>query len=161
MIIVADASPLIGLSQIGQLNLLNRLFKEIVLPPAIVEECTLHSHKPGAKIIQTAIDESKLKIFNNTITPIKNLSAVLGPGEIEAISLAKQLTVPLLIDERLGRIAAKHHDAAVIGTCGILLSAKQLKIIKAVKPIMHQLLDTGYRISTDLQLAILKAAKEK
>lgn len=160
MIIVSDASPLIGLSQIGQLDLLFQLFKEIIIPPAVATECTYDSHKPGAVIIQSAIDQSRMTIYQGAIDLVENLSSILGPGEIEAISLSKKLTVPLLIDERLGRIAAKQHKISVIGTGSLLLSAKEHKIISAVKPIMNQLINTGYRIPADLQNTILKTANE-
>ncbi len=160
MIIVSDSSPLIGLSQIGRLDLINYLFNEVIIPPAVATECTLHPHKPGAKKIQEAINDSRLTIFAGAIDHLKNLSAILGPGEIEAISLAKQLIAPLLIDERLGRIAAKQNNISIIGTGGLLLSAKKMKIIPLVKPLIDQLINTGYRISLDLQQSILKLANE-
>lgn len=161
MIIVSDASPLIGLSQIGGLRLLNQLFKKIVIPPMVAFECTEHSHKPGAKIIQKAIDKSEITVYQDSFETVKNLSALLGPGEIEAISLAKKLSAPLLIDERLGRNAADQLKIAVIGTCGLLLLAKQQKIIPDIKSVMNQLINTGYRISQELEHAALKIAKEK
>lgn len=150
MIIISDSSPLIGLSQIGHLDLINRVFDEIIIPPAVAIECTLHSHKPGAKLIQAAIDNAKIKIFKDKFDHLKNLSDMLGPGEIEAISLASQLSMPLLIDEKLGRDIAKKNNVNVIGTCGLLLAAKQQNAIKSIKPILEQLICTGYRISGKL-----------
>ncbi len=161
MIIVSDASPLIGLSQIGQLSLLNKLFKDVIIPPMVAFECTELSHKPGAKIIQKAIDHSKIIVYQDGIEPVKNLSAILGPGEIEAIALAKQLKASLLIDERLGRNAAAQLKISVIGTGGLLLAAKQQKIISNVKALMIKLMNTGYRIAPELEDTILKLAKEK
>lgn len=41
MTVVADASPLIALAQVKQLPLLERLFGEILVPPAVVCEVGL------------------------------------------------------------------------------------------------------------------------
>ena len=41
MTVVADASPLIALAQVGHLPLLERLFGEVVAPPAVVREVGL------------------------------------------------------------------------------------------------------------------------
>ncbi len=51
--VVADASTLIGLSRIGQLNLLKELYGEVFIPRAVYDEVVAES-KYGAEKIKTA-----------------------------------------------------------------------------------------------------------
>ena len=48
-IAVADSGPLIGLTRIGQLELLPRMFSEIIAPPEVWREVTIKGRGlPGA-----------------------------------------------------------------------------------------------------------------
>lgn len=49
----------------------------------------------------------------------------------------------------------------VIGTVGVLLLAKNNKIINKISPLIQALQQSGYFLSTDLINEILKRAKEK
>ncbi len=53
MIIVADATPLIGLGRINQLDLLLKLFNQIIIPQAVYDEVVTNApQRPGAKAIK-------------------------------------------------------------------------------------------------------------
>ncbi|OQB00679.1 MAG: hypothetical protein BWY25_01717 [Chloroflexi bacterium ADurb.Bin222] len=55
MIVVADATPLIALTKIGRLDLLQHLFGEVSIPEAVYAEVTLVApHRPGADEIRQA-----------------------------------------------------------------------------------------------------------
>ena len=41
MLVIADATPLIALSDIGRLHLLDSLYREVVIPPAVEREALL------------------------------------------------------------------------------------------------------------------------
>ncbi len=86
----------------------------------------------------------------------------LDEGEREAITLA--LDTPgtlLLIDEIKGRAVATRLGVAVTGTIGVLLKAKQRKLIPAVRPLLDELRSqTNYHLSPALVAAALKAADE-
>ncbi len=57
----------------------------------------------------------------------------------------------LLMDERLGRDAARYFGVRCIGVLGILVEAKYRGEIKAVKPVLDMLRNrAGYRISVEL-----------
>lgn len=159
-IVVSDSSLLIGLGRINQLDLLNQLFKHVIVPPAVAFECTSRFHLPGAQAIQTAINHQKIILHDGNIDLAKNLSSVLGQGEIESISLASQMKCPLLIDDNNGRTAAKTLNIQVIGTGGLLLAAKEKKIIKEVKPLLSELKASGYRLSETLIEKITELANE-
>jgi uncharacterized protein len=97
-VVVADASPLIALHQIEQLELLNTLFGEILVPPAVAREVAPRLELPAwvrERTLQQPIAGALLR-------------ASLGPGESEAIGLALEIHADwLIIDERSGRRVAE------------------------------------------------------
>jgi uncharacterized protein len=82
-LVVADASVLIALGQIGQLPLLERLFGEVVIPPAVAREVVRGGPQlPGWVRTRTLLWQLDARV----------VEASLGDGETEAISLALEET---------------------------------------------------------------------
>ena len=50
MIIVADSSPLIAFAILGRLDLLDSLFKKVIVPEAVYDEVGLHL-KPFSNVL--------------------------------------------------------------------------------------------------------------
>jgi uncharacterized protein len=150
--VVADTSPLIALHQIGQLQLLERLFGEVLVPPAVAREAAPSLPEPPAWI--------------RTVTPTQPigsevLRASLGPGESEALSLALELRADIVIlDDRQARRLASGLGLHVAGTGGILLRAKRAGFIPAVRPLVEQLLAFDFHLSQTIRNEILAAADE-
>jgi predicted nucleic acid-binding protein len=96
--VVADASTLIGLSRIEQLNLLRELYGEVVIPQSVYNEVVIES-KDGSEKIKTA---KYLKVEKVTDSKVVELFlGYLGKGEAEAIILSKEKKADLiLIDEK-------------------------------------------------------------
>jgi len=88
-----------------------------------------------------------MNLFNNLIVN-------LDSGESEAIVLAKELDADfLLMDEIKGRKIAKEFQIKTIGLIGVLIKAKEMKIIYSVKEILEELRNTaGFWISQNLYL---------
>lgn len=55
MPVVSNTSPLIGLSIIGQLHLLQEQFGEIIIPAAVTQGLKADSDFRGAKLIRQAL----------------------------------------------------------------------------------------------------------
>lgn len=93
---------------------------------------------------------------------VDELRTRINIGEAEAITLADEVKAThLLIDERLGRQAAKDLGLKVTGVLGILLAAKKEALITSVKPIMDNLVSqANFRISRQLYDEILDVANE-
>ncbi|RKZ45520.1 MAG: DUF3368 domain-containing protein [Candidatus Parabeggiatoa sp. nov. 3] len=161
-IIVADAGPLIALAKIGHLNLLHQMYGEVLIPPAILKELAVDTHKPGSALLKTALSDGWLQVIEIPLSKDKSLlELLLDAGEVEAILLAEKLKCRfLLIDERSGRVVAKKRGIAIVGVCGILLLAKEQGFIFLVVPLLNQLLNIGYRLSSQLILEVTNLAEE-
>ena len=158
MIVISDSSPLISLSTIERMDLLEKLFKEIFVPKSVFEEVT-KENKPYS---------NELKIFLiNRVKHVKNKVAVkillsdIGKGESEAIILAiEEKSDYLLIDDLKARKIAKMNGLEIIGTMGILLKGKKEGLIKEIKPLIGILLKNNIRIGDKIIEMTLNAAQE-
>jgi predicted nucleic acid-binding protein len=149
VIVVADTSPLIALVQVDQLSLLEKLFGEVFVPPAVVREVGLSL--PGF------IRERKL----SQAIPDAVSRAALDPGESQALSLALELGADrLILDERAGRHTAQGLGVPVIGVLGILLASKEKNLIPTVRPILDALVKNRFRLTPDLYEWLLTEAGE-
>jgi predicted nucleic acid-binding protein len=86
---------------------------------------------------------------SETLDVLKN---VLDLGESEAIALALELALPLIIDEKKGRKIAMREGIKIIGLLGIVyLNIKKGNISeKEAKDFLEDAIAHGYRISTCL-----------
>ena len=89
MVVVSNTSPITNLAAIGQLNLLQQLYNEIIIPQAVYQELTCRGNAiPGAIEVQTL---SWIDIQQVTNPIAKTLQNRLHAGESEAIALAIEL----------------------------------------------------------------------
>jgi predicted nucleic acid-binding protein len=139
--VVADASPLIALEQIGHVSLLQALFKALVVPPAVARE------------IAPSVPRQSWIVERQPTQPLapQVLRARLGGGESEAISLAlEQRAERVLVDEKAARHLAQALGLNVIGTLGVLVAAKRKGMIPTVRPLVEALLEKNFWISPQL-----------
>jgi predicted nucleic acid-binding protein len=158
---VSNASPLINLARIGQLDLLRAVYGEIWIPEAVRREVVEEgAGQSGAQEVQVA-DWIKTQIITNRPL-VQALGRDLDPGEAEAIVLALESDADvLLMDERLGREAARHLGVRVTGLIGLFVEAKHRGLISAIKPCLDALRDqAGFRIRQALYEQVLHDAGE-
>lgn len=161
MTIVSNTSPISNLAKVRQINLLQQLYKTVIIPIAVHQE--LLDERAGEIVITTVQSATWL-----LIQPVQNQELVnvlrnfLNLGEAEAIALAIEINATrLLIDERLGRQAAAERGLKITGVFGILLIAKQQGLITSVKPVIDDLIaQANFRVSSQLYTDVLKAADE-
>ncbi|MDR2143272.1 MAG: DUF3368 domain-containing protein [Treponema sp.] len=158
MIIVCDASPLIALSLCDKLDLLDTIFKEVVIPEMVYKEVSREGKPEAGKIAAWA----RGKVQKTGKQPlVQAINFNLDAGESEAIALYWERSADfLLIDEQRGRRLAAQSGIKIIGTLGILLLAKEKGLVSAVKPFLDQLWESPVRISHLLYQDILKLANE-
>lgn len=123
MKVVVNATPLIALSLINQLELLHQLFDEVLVPSMVYQEVVIQGvDKPGAAELASA---TWIQIREPMPSPtIEPLLLGLDPGELQVLLLAREVKADwVIIDERLGRRVAQVMELPMKGTIGILLAA--------------------------------------
>ena len=168
-IYVCDSSPLIFLTKIGKLNLLQLIFNKVYVPEAVFKEVTegkSGKYDPGiagAKAVKNAGWIEVRKVSSRKL--VETLLKTIDIGESEAIILAQEMGAQLLImDERKGRAVANSYNIKTTGTLGLLIKAKEKKLLKKIRPAVLDLIflqgTHKFRISTDLIVEVLKIAGE-
>ncbi|MCD4727662.1 MAG: hypothetical protein K8R46_08370 [Pirellulales bacterium] len=153
MIVVADSSPLIVLISIGHVDVLPKLFGQVVIPPEVSAELNQSNRPQAVHDFMASCPGWLLERAPATVESIPALHA----GELAAISLAQELKADLLlIDEAHGRKAAADLHIPVSGTIGVIeLSAEQglldlhdafARVKQTDFWISHQLLDERLKI---------------
>jgi len=123
---ISNSSPLIAFIKKKELNLLKKLFKEIIIPEAVYEELIAKAKKQEGqvKLLKEAIKDGLIIVKNLKNFKIADLN--LGKGEKEAINLCFEIENPLLlIDEKKGSSIARVFKIQTLGTLGILLLSKK------------------------------------
>jgi len=129
---VSNTTPIISLLKISKLNILQEMYGEIYVPEAVYKEVESGKNKDYYCDLKRT-DWIKIKAIKDK----KDLNRFidLDQGEAEAIILSTELNAGLLIiDEKPGRLHAKHIGLNITGTIGVLLKAKSIGIIEAIKP---------------------------
>jgi uncharacterized protein len=145
---VTDSTCLIGLERIQRLNILPQVFSPVIIPPAVQAEVGI-----SASWITVQAPQS--------IMTVAALKTQLDDGEAEAIALALELDdVFIILDDLSARRVAKQLNLKVIGTVGILLRAKQQKVIDEIKPLLTALNAADFRISEAIIQNALRLAGE-
>jgi len=150
MIVVSDASPLIALGRIGRLDLLREIFGTLVLPEAVwTEVVEAGTEKEGALKVAESSWISRQSVRDQSLVNL--LRHDLGAGEAEAIALARECNADfLLIDERLGRSAAKSLGLKVVGLVGVLIEARERGLVTDAGTLINRLhIEAGFWISEE------------
>ena len=153
MIVVSDTSSVSALLRIGQGELLQKLYGEVLIPEAVQRELLIYF--------------PALPVFLSC-RPVKNSAAVrrfcmeLDLGEAEALVLAREAGADfLLMDESLGREVAVREGIALIGLLGVLVQAKRAGLLDSVSGLIHRIeTEANFRVSVALRESILKQANE-
>lgn len=155
MIAVSDTSPLILLDKVGLLQILGNLFEKVLIPPAVDAEWL----RPGGYIVPEWLSVTTLS--PEAIDTAKKLSQKIDNGEAEAIALYQSVKAGLLLlDDLNGRKNAKAMGFPVVGTLGILVSAKQKGIIPELKPILDALKKHRFYIADEAMQKALELVNE-
>ncbi|HEY9342814.1 MAG TPA: DUF3368 domain-containing protein [Hanamia sp.] len=146
--IISDASCLILLDKIGELELLHKLYGTIIT----TEEVAMEFGNPLPSWLE-------IKAVNKNYQSI--IEASLDKGEASAIALAIEYEECLLIiDDLKGRKFAHQLGLAIIGTLGIILDAKLAGIIPSANQLLIKIKQTNFRLTERLELWILNRAGE-
>jgi len=152
--IIGDSSALIALSVVNKLELLEKLYKNLFVPQAVYDEVTQVGRPQSDKLKQFL--QSRVKVVDINIKKVG-----LGLGELEAITLYKELDADvLLIDDNRAKKYAVLNDVKVIGSLGILIKAKEKGYIDKVKPFLNDIMKSEVYISDKLVAKVLDICGE-
>ena len=133
MVVISDTTPLISLLKIGRLELLEKMYKSVVIPQAVYDELTVNKQFPNEAEQIRACPFLQVRTISNSsrVCELQGRTG-LDLGESEAIVLAENMNAKLLLmDEIRGRAVAKAQGLSVIGVVGILSTAYQLHFLTA------------------------------
>lgn len=148
-VIISDTSCLIILSNIGELDLLNKLYGNIFTTNDIAVE--FGEVLPDWITILEVKDKYKQQL----------LELQIDKGESSALALAIETgDCTVILDDLKARKIANQLHISFTGTLGVIIKAKQLGHIYSIKPLIEKIKRTNFRLSTDLELKALKAANE-
>ena len=130
IIAVADAGPLIHLSEIGALSLL-RIFTAVYVPTAVWQEATM-----AGRVLPTDLQAcSTIRYYDSLPEDVErfvrdNALMHLHTGECESLYVCGQEKVDFLLTDDLAvREAAKLLGLTPVGSLGIIVRAYRLQVI--------------------------------
>jgi predicted nucleic acid-binding protein len=157
MLVVADTSALVALAACDGLALLDQLFQDVRVPPSVFRECTVSGKPEGERLglyLRDRVTEVDLKDFVIAV-------AGLGEGELEAMALYKRLRANhLLVDDHRARKVASLNGIRVVGSLGVLLQAKELRLVAEIRPLVAAIQAAGIHYGEQLVTEALRLAGE-
>ena len=159
MIVVSDTSPILNLQRVGRVDLLPALYKQVLIPFAVVAELATFGvgaafDPPYAPWLSVAGPADQVIV--------RRLRNDLDFGEAEAIALAVERRATLLLmDEKRGRQIAERLGLSVTGLIGVLADAKEARLIERVQPVLDDLIARArFWIGPEFYRQVLKELDE-
>ncbi len=137
--VIVDASVLIAFERIDLLQILCKIYKEIILPDAVVKEFG-----------EINIDCLLVRKVESRLINVLMRNLNLGRGESEVIALAYETNFRALIDDLKARKVAEDLGLSISGSIGVLLKAEKLGLIESAFKKAQELKDKGFYVSNEL-----------
>ena len=141
---VINASPIIALARIGQVELLARMPEKAIVPQAVAEEVSQASESDPAR---RALESGIFKIVRSPAPVPEILAWDLGKGETAVLSYA--LAHPnyvAVLDDGAARRCAHGFSVKLTGTLAVVILAKQHGLIESAAQVLHALRDADFRL---------------
>lgn len=157
--VICDTSPLFYLHRLRHLTLLQKLYRRILVPEAVVAE--LLAGRNQGEDVPALTQYDWIEVHRVRTQNVLPLTSDLGSGETEVLTLALEEPGSLVIlDDRYAREVAAARNIRLTGTAGILVKAKRDGYLPAVKPLLDELERLGFHLSKVVQRNILACAQE-
>ena len=155
--VVLDASPVIGLSKIGQFDLLQQIFGTVAVTSKVRDEVLRGDGQPGDCELGMAIEGGWVEVVD---VETNSDFSKLGAGEAATLAYARKTGGLAVLDDQGGRSHAKAHGLRVMGIVGVLSVAKRRGIVGKIGPLLDELQKHDFFLSDDLVEAALAEAGE-
>lgn len=147
--IISDTSCFIILSNIGELNLLQKVYGQIITTIEIATE--FGEQLPDWVSIHQVTDKYRQQL----------LEMQIDKGESSAIALALETpNCTIILDDYKARKIADQLGLHFTGTIGVIVKAKLNGVIPSIIPLLSKIRLTDFRLSVELELLALKEAGE-
>lgn len=162
MAAISNSNSLIFYAAIGRLGLLQEIYGEVFIPPAVWQETVDRgTGLPGATEIREArwIQQQSPSPQAVTSLPL----ADLDKGEADAIALAMSFRprVPLILGDLPARRVAQNAGLDIVGTGGVLVLAKRMGLIASVESLLTEFRSAGLYLSEAVVDTFLELANER
>jgi len=157
--VFVNTSVLQYLHSIGLIDILKTLFGKVY----ITQEVSLEIERGKQQGVNLPnLDESGyIKVIDTNMGNLIDIVRDLGKGEASLILLGMKNPESLVIlDDQLAREVARSLNIKITGTVGLLIMAKEKGIIKAVKPYLDNMINTGFYLAPAHRLLILSKVNE-
>ena len=130
--IVSNTGPLISLEKLNQgYDFIRCLYEKLIIPPAVLDEVAEGEFVDPQEYLHHYNIIDLIEVRPVSQTPVISGAERLHDGEIQAIQLALELQLPLLIEETVGRRVAQSMGIRVSGIAGQIITAFQQNSISA------------------------------
>ena len=159
-VVLADASPLIGLARIGGLTWLRKLYQSVFVTRAVRAEVSVVG-QAGQPELAAAFRARWLRQLRSE--PRASELSRLDTGEASTLRAALALgdRAVVILDDFAARREARRLGVEFIGTAGVIVEAKRTGLIDRVAPAFERLTEEGFHLSEDLIHAILAELGER
>ena len=149
-LIISDSTTIITLLNIGRLDVLKNIFSLVYIPQKVYDEVVIEEGILLEKefFIVKEINDKNLYTL---------LSKSLDAGECEAIVLAKEMELSLIIDEKKGRKIASNLGVNIFGFIGLLVLnyKKEMLTKEDTLDVFYKAKEQGFRVGMRLESEFL------
>lgn len=159
-VVLADASPLIGLARIGGLTWLRKLYRSVFVTRAVRAEVSV-AGQAGQPELTAAFRARWLRHLRSE--PAEPEFSGLDSGEASTLRAALALgdRALVILDDFAARREARRVGVEFIGTAGVIVEAKRTGLIDRAAPAFERLTHEGFHLSEELIHAILADLGER
>ena len=158
---VLDSNGIIGLAKGGVFALLTSLYATLYVPPAVVQEVMVQGQgRPGAAELAQALGAWITQAAPDPVI-VQQFPTTLSLADREVLALAREHAVHYLVsgDEGL-RQQAIPYGLSCLRASEVVVLLKAQGLIPAVKPVLDQMRQGTFGISSAVYQQALQAAGE-
>jgi len=153
MNVVCNASPLIYLSKLGRLDLLQNLFGKVVIPEKVWEEVVIRGKK-DFPIESGRVEQALSKgwLFCETLRCNTHFPEIhSGESAVIELALKKKIKV-VLMDDAAGRQIAENEGLQVRGTLFVIIESCKKGFLSKMQceELLNNLIQSGFRVKTEI-----------
>lgn len=156
---IVNASPLILLTKVGRIDLLNAEGVDVVVPMPVLQEVS--SLDPSDPVVRAIHDAGWSVVMPLAPVPASVSPWKLDSGEKSVLTVALQNPgCEVVIDDLAGRRCAVAHGIPLLGTVGVVILAKRIGKIVEARAVIEELRGVGLYVKDEVIAGALSQVGE-